>query len=88
MQRTQIYLTERQQRLVAQMAVEQASSKAAIIRDILDRALGDGESDDEDLAIIRATSGICSDYPDWPEWLGTVRGRTADERLRSLGLSP
>jgi hypothetical protein len=86
MQRTQIYLTERQQRLIAQMALERESSKAAVIRDILDRALGDGEAENEDLAIIRSTSGICSDYPDWPEWLDSVRGRTADERLRSLGL--
>lgn len=37
-------------------------------------------------AAIRATAGICADYPDWPEWQRRVRGRTADERLRALGL--
>ena len=86
MRRTQIYLTDDQQHRITQIAAEQKSSKAAVIRDILDRALGDGDSGAEDLAIIHATSGICADYPDWPEWLSSVRGQSADERLRSLGL--
>ena len=86
MHRTQIYLTDDQQRRIAEVAAERKSSKAAVIRDILDRVLGDGDSGAEDLAIIRSTSGICAGYPDWPEWLSSVRGRSADERLRSLGL--
>ena len=34
-------------------------------------------------AVIEETAGICADYPDWPEWLRAVRGRSADERLRA-----
>ena len=86
MHRTQIYLTDLQQNRIAQIAVERQSSKAAVIGEIFDQALGNGAPEAEDVAIIRATSGICSDHPDWPEWLSAVRGRSADERLLSLGL--
>jgi hypothetical protein len=86
MHRTQIYLTEIQRNRIAQIAMERQSSKAAVTGEILDRALGNGAAEAEDVAIIRVTSGICSDYPDWPEWLSAVRGRSADERLLSHGL--
>ena len=32
-------------------------------------------SETEALVVIRSTSGICADYPDWPEWLRDVRGK-------------
>ena len=86
MRRTQIYITDAQERQIARAAEERGSSKAAVIREIIDRAFDNGDPERQDLAIIRATSGICADYPDWPEWLESVRGRSADERLRALGL--
>jgi hypothetical protein len=87
MRRTQIYLTDEQSARIAQLADDRHASKAEVIRRILDEALG-LVSDDNDgaRAVIEATSGLCRDYPDWPEWLESVRGRTADERLTSLGL--
>lgn len=86
MRRTQIYLTDEQSARIAQLADDRHASKAQIIRGILDEALGIGDEDDDARAAIEATAGLCRAYPDWPEWLESIRGRTADERLSSLGL--
>lgn len=86
MKRTQIYITEEQDRRLAKIAAEREISKAEAIRQILDRALDPGDAEAEARAVIEATAGICADYPDWPEWLRAARGRTADERLRAAGL--
>lgn len=86
MRRTQIYLTDDQGDRIAEMARDLSISKAEVVRRILDQSLGTGQSEDEDRAVIAATAGVLADYPDWPEWLGDVRGRNADERLRSFGL--
>jgi hypothetical protein len=86
MRRTQIYITDEQDRQLARRARDERISKAEAIRRILDRALDTGDAEAEAHAIIRATAGICADYPDWPEWQRAVRGKTADERLRADGL--
>jgi hypothetical protein len=86
MRRTQIYITDEQDRQLARRARDERISKAEAIRRILDRALDTGDAEAEARAIIRATAGICADYPDWPEWQRAVRGKTADERLRADGL--
>jgi hypothetical protein len=86
MRRTQIYITDEQDELLARRARDERISKAEAIRRILDRALDAGDSEAEARAVIRSTAGICADYPDWPEWQRAVRGRTADERLRAAGL--
>lgn len=86
MRRTQIYITDDQDRLLARRARDERISKAAVIRRILDSALHTGDSEAEARSIIRDTAGICADYPDWPEWQRSVRGRPADERLRAAGL--
>lgn len=87
MRRTQIYLTDEQSARIAQLADDRHASKAEVIRRILDEALGiDDENDDAARATIEATAGLCRDYPGWPEWLGSVRGRDADGRLTELGL--
>lgn len=86
MRRTQIYITDEQDRLLARRARDERISKAEAIRRILDRALDSGDAEAEARAIIHETAGICADYPDWPEWQRSVRGKTADERLRAGGL--
>jgi hypothetical protein len=86
MKRTQIYISEEQDRRLAKLAADREISKAELIRRILERALEPGDAEAEARAVIEETAGICADYPDWPEWLRSVRGRTADERLRAAGL--
>lgn len=86
MRRTQIYITDEQDRLLARRARSEGISKAETIRRILNGALDAGNPEGEARAIILSTAGICADYPDWPEWQRAVRGRTADERLRAGGL--
>ena len=86
MKRTQIYITEEQDRLLAERASDEEISKAELIRRMLGRALEPSHAEAEARAVIRATAGICADYPDWPEWQRDIRGRSADERLRAAGL--
>jgi hypothetical protein len=86
MKRTQIYITDEQDRLIGERARDLGVSKADVIRRFLDRGLEIGTREDESRALILQTSGVLADYPDWPEWLRAVRGRTSDERLKDLGL--
>jgi hypothetical protein len=81
MKRTQVYLTEAQDRRLGQIAKERGISRAGALRWALDAALETGDAEAEARAVILATSGILSDYPDWPEWQRAVRGRTAGQRL-------
>lgn len=81
MKRTQVYLTEAQDRRLAQIAEERGISRAGALRWALDSALETGDAEAEARAVILATAGILSDYPDWPEWQRAVRGRTAAQRL-------
>jgi hypothetical protein len=83
MKRTQVYLTERQDRRLAEIAEERGISKAGALRWALDSALETGDAEEGARAIILASAGILSGYPDWPEWQRQVRGRTAAERLGS-----
>jgi len=86
MKRTQIYISQEQDRRLAKIAADREISKAEVIRQLLDRALEPADAEAEARSVIQETAGICADYPDWPEWLRSVRGRTADERLRAAGL--
>ena len=88
MKRTQIYITEEQDDRIGALAEDLGVSKAEVIRQMLDQVLT-GAGEPEAQSIIRATAGLLADYPEWREWQREVRGRTADERLRSqnrLGL--
>lgn len=84
MKRTQIYITEEQDRKITRVAKDRKVPKAEAIRRILDAALEPSVGETEAQSIIRSTAGICSEYPDWPEWQRSVRGRTAAERLDGL----
>lgn len=44
-----------------------------MIRRLLDERLG-LDAGRERSEAIRQTAGLLADYPDWPEWLSTVRG--------------
>jgi hypothetical protein len=82
-----MYLTDEQRRRLARRAKDAGVSQAEVIRRILDEALGLDDGTDELLAAFDAAFGICKDYPDWPEWLASVRsGKGADARLKELGL--
>ena len=58
MKRTQVYLTEEQDRRLARVAVERGTSRAAALRWALDSALGSGDAEGEARRIILATAGI------------------------------
>ena len=86
MQRAQISLTVDRGDRFAEIARDLSVCEAEVVRRALDRALGTGDAEREDRAVIASTSGLLADYPDWPEWLSAVRGQSADERPLSLGL--
>jgi hypothetical protein len=81
MKRTQVYLTDVQDRHLARLAEERGVSRAAALRWALDTALQTGDVEAEASAVIMATAGVLAGYPDWPEWQRSVRGRTAAQRL-------
>lgn len=85
MRRTQIYLTDEQDRLVAARAQDAGMAKAEVIRGLLDAGLGLSDGVEERRRAITETFGILPDAPDWSDWLSEVRGTGADERLRRLG---
>lgn len=61
MQRTNIFLTEEQQRRLDRRAREQGVSKSGVIRMILDEALAITQASAKPEHVIKATSGIWSD---------------------------
>lgn len=85
MLRTQIYITNEQDRQIKVLAKSRRVSKAEVIRQILDAALDTGDAEAEARAGILATAGILPDAPDWPEWQAAVRGRPASRRLSDEG---
>lgn len=85
MKRTQIYISDEQERRIASRAADAGASKAEIIRRLLDRGLGIDNGAEVQLRAVNETFNILPEAPDWPEWLAQVRGVDADERLRLLG---
>ena len=55
-------------------------SKAELIGQLIDQALDIDGTDDDARTTIERTAGVYADYPDWPEWLASVRGRRALSR--------
>lgn len=85
MKRTQIYITEEQDRLVEARARATGVSKAEIIRTLLDQGLGTTDTEDARREALDESFGAMADAPDWSAWLDGVRsGRGADARLRAL----
>lgn len=85
MKRTQIYITEEQDRLVDARARAMGVSKAEVIRQLLDQGLGTTDSTDARHKALEESFGAMADAPDWSAWLDGVRsGRGADARLRAL----
>jgi hypothetical protein len=85
MRRTQIYITEDQERLVDARARELGVSKAEVIRGLLDAALGRGDEADQRQRDLDASAGAMRGAPTWQEWLAAVRASEgADARLRQL----
>ena len=85
MKRTQVYLTDDQDRRLGEIAAERRISKASALRWALDTALSTGDTEAQAREIILATAGILADHPDWAEWQRSVRGRTAADRLAGTG---
>jgi len=80
MRRTQIYLTEEQDRLLMERARDQGLSKAEVIRRLLDERLGNGPNHERAEAI--RTTAACS-----PTIRTGPNGspRCGEDQLRSAG---
>ena len=81
-----MYLTNAQRSRLSARARIEGVSEGAVIRRILDDALGLGSDEDARVAAVDETAGILANAPDWPEWLAQVRAGNANDRLRQLGL--
>lgn len=84
MQRTNIYLSDEQQRALRARARTDGVSKSEIIRRLLDDALGLNEPAGDRIAAVTATAGMWSDRSD-DELESAFRWRS-DDRLERLGL--
>lgn len=81
-----MYLTTAQRNRLSARARIEGVSEGAMIRRILDEALGIQGDQDARVAAVEETAGILGNAPDWPEWLRRVRGSGAGDRLTELGL--
>lgn len=78
MQRTNIYLDEGQLRVLDRMAAEEGTSRAELIRRLLDGCLAGGDRDlSADVEAIEASFGALRDF-DLPERGSDDRGRHLD----------
>ena len=84
MHRTQVYISEEQNRRIAAQAVDAGVSKAEIIRRLLDEGLGLDDGAEARRRAIVATAGLLPEADGWEAWLARVRGGGADERLDRL----
>jgi Ribbon-helix-helix protein, copG family len=84
MHRTQIYITDEQERRIAVRAADAGVSKAQVIRRMIDQGLGIDDGAEARRRAIRATAGALPDADDWEAWLTGVRGSGAAERLARL----
>lgn len=85
MRRTQIYITDEQERRIEQRARDAGIAKAELIRRFLDAGLGLDDGAEVRRQAIRASAGAAAGDDEWPVWLARVRGGGADARLSRLG---
>jgi hypothetical protein len=87
MQRTQIYLTEEQRRLLDRRARDAGVPMAEVLRRILDEGLGIRDARDDRVRAVDESAGALADDETWQEFLERVRRPGgADARLSDLGL--
>jgi hypothetical protein len=84
MRRTNIYLTDEQQRHIGAKARVGGVSKAEVVRRLLDSALGIGDGEQAAEAAVEASFGIWADRPD-QEIAEALAWRSSD-RFERLGL--
>ena len=85
MRRTQIYITDDQERRIAARAADAGVSKAQVIRRMLDEGLGIDDGAEARWRAILLPPGCPPDAQDWETWLAGVRGGGAYARLERLG---
>lgn len=83
MKRTNIYLTEEQDRMIARRARALSISKAEVVRRLLDAGLGIADAVDVEEAL-EATFGLWADRSERD--LEDLRSRRESDRLDRLGL--
>lgn len=86
MRRTQISLTDEQERLLTERAAAAGVGKAEMIRRILDQAFGLDDRLEARRQAILSTAGTFADEDDWPTWLDRARGDNLEDRLSRLRL--
>ena len=84
MQRTNIYLSDEQQRRIGTKARADGVSKAKVVRGLLDSALGIGDGEEATEAALESSFGIWADRPD-QEIAEALAWRRSD-RFDRLGL--
>jgi hypothetical protein len=84
MRRTQIYISDEQERLIAARAADAGVSKAQVIRRMLDEGLRIDDGAESRRRAIRATAGVLPEADGWEAWLANVRGSPAAVRLKRL----
>jgi len=84
MKRTNIYLTEEQQRRIGRIANGDRMSKAAVVRALLDDALGITPPDTAVDDILDETFGLWADRSE--QELERTMGWRGDDRFERLGL--
>lgn len=83
MQRTNIYLDDRQTSSLSRVARAQGISRAELVRRLIDRGLGEADGDlDSDLAAIEASFGVLGVDEGMPVRGPDQRGRHLDQLRR------
>ncbi len=87
MQRTQVYLTDEQRRMLDRRARDEGVPMAEVLRRILDEGLGIRDAQVDRVRAVDESAGVLADDETWQQFLERVRRPGgAGARLRDLGL--